>query len=135
MECPPCSWSTRWETYHHEEAKEIWDSQIGSEYYNYKGFFSLVLLALVNAEYRFLCIDIWSDAQIFNLRQLRKQIEDGTLRLPPPEPMGESGPDLEYFLPADNAFTLMPWLVKPYSRRQLTREERMDTTGSPEAVG
>ena len=25
----------------------------------------------------------------------------------------------------DNVFALMPWLVKPYSRRQLTREERI----------
>ena len=25
----------------------------------------------------------------------------------------------------DNAFALMPWMVKPYSRRQLTREERI----------
>ena len=35
------------------------------------------------------------------------------------------GPDLHYFLLGDDAFGLMPWLVKPYSRRQLTREERI----------
>ena len=43
----------------------------GSEYYNCKGFFSLVLLTLVDANYRFLWVGIGSsgspsDAQIFN---------------------------------------------------------------------
>ena len=32
-------------------------------------------------------------------------------------------PDLHYFLLVDDAFALMLLLVKPYSRRQLTREE------------
>ena len=46
-----------------------------SEYYNYKGFFSLVLLALFGAEYRFLWVNVWSsrfstDAQIFNSSNL-----------------------------------------------------------------
>ena len=94
----------------------------GSEYYTCKGFFSLVLLALVNAEYRFPWIDVGSsgsslDAQIFNCSKLREKIEDGTLGLPPPETLGEGGSDLHYFLLGDVAFALMPWLVKPYSRR------------------
>ena len=43
----------------------------GSEYFNYKGCFSLVLLALVNTEYKFLWVNVGSsgpssDAQIFN---------------------------------------------------------------------
>ena len=43
----------------------------GSEYYNCKGFFSLVLLALVGAKYRFLWVDVGSsgsssDAWILN---------------------------------------------------------------------
>ena len=75
----------------------------GSDYYNYKGFFSLVPLALVDAEYRFMWIDYGSsgscsDTQIFNRNDLREKIEDGTL---------------------------MPWMVNPYSRWQLTREQRI----------
>ena len=90
----------------------------GGEYYNYSGFFSLVLLALVHAEYRLLRVDVGSsgslsDAQIFS--KLRKQIEDGTLGLPSPEPLGEGGPDLHYFLVDDDTFSLMPWPVKPYT--------------------
>ena len=32
---------------------------------------------------------------------------------------------MHYFLLGDDAFALMPWMVKPYSRGQLTREERI----------
>ena len=72
----------------------------GSEYFNYKGYFSLALLALVDAEYNFL--SVWvnvgasgssSDAQIFNHSKL-KRIVNGTLGLPPPEPLGPGRPDL-----------------------------------------
>ena len=93
----------------------------GSEYFNYKGFFSLVLLALVDADYNFLWVNMVasgssSDAQIFNHSKLRRTIENGRLGLPPPEPLGPVGPDLNYFLLGDDAFALMPWLVKPYRR-------------------
>ena len=66
-----------------------------------------------------------SDAQIFNRSKLKRRIENRTLRLPPLEPLGPGGPDLHYFLLGDDAFALMLWLIKPYSRRQLTREERI----------
>ena len=44
----------------------------GSEYYNYKAFYSLVLLALVDTDCRFLWVDVGSigsssDAQIFKI--------------------------------------------------------------------
>ena len=101
-----------------------------SEYFNYKGYFSLILLALVNAEYKFLWVNVGvsgslSDAQIFNCSKLRRKIENSTLGLPPPESLTPGGPSLQYFLLGDDAFALMPWLLKPYSRRQLTREERL----------
>ena len=122
MECPPCCWCTRWQTYCCEEA--------GSEYFNYKGYFSLVLLALVDAEYKFLLENVGSsgssfDAEIINHSKLRRKIETETLGLPPPEPLGPGGPNLHHFLLGDDAFPLMPFLVKPYSRRQLTREEKI----------
>ena len=59
-----------------------------------------------------------SNAQIFNSSKLKRRIENGTLGLPPPEPLGPG-------MLGDDTIFLMPWLVKPYSRRQLTREERI----------
>ena len=56
---------------------------------------------------------------------LRKKIKDGSLGLPPPEPLVELGPDLHYFFLGDDAFALMPWMVKQYSLRKLTMEERI----------
>ena len=106
----------------------------GSEYFNHKGYFCLVLLALVDADYKFLWVNMGasgssSDAQIFNRSKLQRRIENGRLGLPPPEPLGPGGggggANLPYFLLGDDAFALRPWLVKPYSRRQLTREERI----------
>ena len=52
----------------------------GSYYYNYKGFFSLVMLALVNSNYKFLWVDTGarganSDAQIFNNSELKVCLE------------------------------------------------------------
>ena len=50
----------------------------GSAYYNFKGLFSLVLLALVDVEYIFLWTKCGSsgscsDAQIFNRRQFERE--------------------------------------------------------------
>ena len=90
---------------------------LGSEYFNYKGYFSLVLLALVHAEYKFLWVNMgasWSssEAQIFNHSKLRRRIENGTLGLPQPVPLGPGRGKIN----TDDAIDLMPWLVKPYSR-------------------
>ena len=70
----------------------------GSEYFNYKGYFSLVLLALVDAEYKFLWVKVGasgsSDVQIFKCSKLQRRIENRTCGLPSPEPLGPGRPDL-----------------------------------------
>ena len=68
----------------------------GSEYFNYNGYLSLVLFALVDADYKFLWVNAGasessSDAQIFNRSKLKRRIENRTLGLPPPEPLGPGG--------------------------------------------
>ena len=61
----------------------------GSLYYNYKGFYSVVLVALVDADYKFIWADIGgmgsaSDAQIYNASELKECVEDGSLGFPDP---------------------------------------------------
>ena len=87
----------------------------------------MLLLALVDADYNLLWVNTGasgssSDAQIFDHSKLKRRIENETLGLPPPEPLGPWGPNLHYFLLGDDAFALIP---KPYSRHQLTREEKI----------
>ena len=65
----------------------------GSEYFNCKGYFSLVLMALVDADYKFLWVNAGasgssSDTEILNCSKLKRRIENGTLGLPPPESLG-----------------------------------------------
>ncbi|XP_061172633.1 uncharacterized protein LOC133181974 [Saccostrea echinata] len=102
----------------------------GTFYYNYKGFFSIILLALVDAEYKFLCADVGtqgslSDAQIFNNGPLRNGLENDTLRHPDPEPLSHDDRPIPYFLVGDDAFPLRSWMMKSYSNRNMTNEERI----------
>ena len=63
-----------------------------SLYFNYKGFHSTVLLALVDAEYKFLAVDVGSygknnDGNVFFKSVIgEKKLETGTLNVPPSTP-------------------------------------------------
>ena len=97
---------------------------------NYKGFFAILMLALIDGQYKFRWVDAGtagscSDAQIFNASQLKRRIEDGRIGFPDPAPIIQGGRDVPYFILADDAFALKTWLMKPYGRRMLTREERI----------
>ena len=102
----------------------------GALYHNYKGFFSVVMLDMVDGQYNFRWMDAGtaescSDAQIFNACQLKRKTDDGRIGFPDPAPITQGGRDVPYFILADDAFALKTWLMKPYGRRMLTREEMM----------
>lgn len=103
----------------------------GSDYYNYKGFFSIILFAMVDAEYKFLWADVegigsCSDAQIYNQSELRQGLEEDNIAgWPRPDPLPGDTQDVPYFIVGDDAFSLRTYLMKPYSSKNLTHEERI----------
>ena len=100
----------------------------GSLFHNYKGFHSIVFLALVDGDCKFLWVDLGaagstSDAQIFKHTDLRHKIEDGSIGFPDSESLGIGGPKVNFFLLGDNAFPLKLWLMKPYSSHSMDLKE------------
>ncbi|KAF2891356.1 hypothetical protein ILUMI_14817 [Ignelater luminosus] len=92
----------------------------GSDLYNYKSQFSIVLLALVDAEYNFLLVDVGckgriSDGGVFKNCILYKQIETQKLNLPKPTIIEELSTELPFFFLGDAAFPLSEHIMKPYS--------------------
>jgi hypothetical protein len=105
-------------------------AKTGSQYFNYKGFHSIVLMALVDADYKFIWADIGgtgsaSDAQIYNNSELKELAEDGDLGFPAPDPLPNDYQDVPYFFIGDDAFALRETMMKPYSQRGLDNEERI----------
>lgn len=130
--------ATRWNYHHclgaldgkHVAMKKPQNS--GSLYHNYKGFFSIILMALVDADYRFLWVDVGaagsnSDAQIWNDCELKDMMEEKTLQVPEDQPLPGTDVPLPYFIVGDDAFGLSTFLMKPYgrTRRNLTMNERI----------
>ncbi len=65
-----------------------------------------------------------SDAQIFgDCELMRDALIEQTLRLPDPEPPLGDTEDFPYFILADDAFPLRSYLMKPYSKKDLSHEE------------
>jgi hypothetical protein len=102
----------------------------GSLYFNYKKFHSIVLFALAGPNYEVLWCDIGEpgsagDAGIFNDSDLKRGIESGKIRLPPPEPLPGDDKDVPYFIIGDDAFGLKTWMMKPFGSQMLPHDERI----------
>ena len=82
----------------------------GSWFYNYKNRYCIVLLAVVDARYNFVCVDVGaydkqSDGSISSNSQFGKMLLDHTLRLP----------NLALFVfVGDEAFLLRHNLMRPF---------------------
>ncbi|XP_071055952.1 uncharacterized protein [Onthophagus taurus] len=100
----------------------------GSSFYNYKGNHSIVLLALVDAEYKFISIDVGfygrnSDGNIFSRSMIGKKLEDNSLHVPQNASLLENGEAQPYVIVGDEAFPLKSYLLRPYSKHYLTNNE------------
>ena len=102
----------------------------GSLFFNYKGYHSIVFMAVMDADYKFIWVNVGarcsaSDAQIWNQSDLKEVIEDGTIGFLAAAPLPGDDRPIPYFIIGDDTFALRTWLMKPFSRRNITNEERI----------
>ncbi|CAH1983784.1 unnamed protein product [Acanthoscelides obtectus] len=91
----------------------------GTEYRNYKSFFSIVMFAVVDAEYNFLFVDAGcqgriSDGGVFKDTIFFKKLEADNLGLPLAETLVGRNKEVPYVLVSDSAFPLAEHIMKPY---------------------
>ncbi|XP_050357371.1 uncharacterized protein LOC126778069 [Nymphalis io] len=91
----------------------------GSSHYNYKNYFSIILLAICDSDYKFIFCDIGcygrhSDSTIFEDTIFFTKLQEKSLNIPKPRPISTDGCTLPYVLIGDEAFSLSENLLRPY---------------------
>ena len=112
----------------------------GSQNFNYRGFYSVALMAFVDADYKFIWEDLGSTGSasntlIYTNSEIKELAEDETITFPAPDPLPNDYQDVPYFFIVDGAFALRETMVKPYSRRGLDRVRGYLTTGPHQEGG
>ena len=101
--------------------------EANKEYHNFKEFFSIVLMALVDAKGRF----IWAncgipgnthDSLIFQSSNLYRNVVDG--KIIPQLNYVDGGIEINPLIIGDSAFEFNPWMMKHFTDSVLTKEQR-----------
>lgn len=105
--------------------------QSGSLNFNYKKYFSIVLLAMCDADYNFIYINVGAsgsnaDSAIFRNSQLYARLDNETLNVPGPQELpiicadevnqSNVRPKLPFVIVGDDAFGLSSYVMRPYAR-------------------
>ncbi|KAG6940320.1 hypothetical protein G0U57_017458, partial [Chelydra serpentina] len=98
----------------------------GSQYINRKGYFSMVLQALVDHKGRFTSINVgWPgkvhDARVFRNSGLFRWLQEGIYF--PDRKITVGDVEMPIMILGDPAYPLMPWLMKPYTGALDTEKE------------
>ena len=97
------------------------------EFHNFKNFYSIVLIAMIDAKYKF----VWAsagwpgnshDAIIFQATDLYKKLSED--RVLPYIVYEEKGTKCHPMILCDSAFSFKSWLMKPYTNAVLTAQQR-----------
>lgn len=96
----------------------------GTRFHNYKGTNSIILMAACDAEYRFTMVDIGapgicSDGGVFSNSAFGKLIMEQKLPLPANNKLPGMDTAVPYCFVGDEAFPLLPNLLRPYPGRNL----------------
>ncbi len=97
------------------------------EYHNFKNFYSIVLMSIVDAKCRFVSGSCGfpgnsHDSIIFQSTSLWSNIKEGNVI--PSYSQNEQGVYIPPSLLADSAFLIETWIMKPYSNAVLTKDQK-----------
>lgn len=105
-------------------------SNTGSQYFNYKKTFSIVLFAICDANYKFTYVDIGaygsqSDGGVLRESSFGNKLFKAQLNLPNDSTITNTNISFPYFFVGDEAFPLHTNLLRPYGGINLGREKRI----------
>lgn len=98
-----------------------------TDYYNRKGWYSVILQGVVDHSYRFIDINVgWPgsvhDARVFAQSSIVKRITDGTLL--PDNAICVNGVQIPLYLIGDSAYPMKTWLMKPFTHGTILTSEQ-----------
>lgn len=102
----------------------------GSLFFNYKKEFSIVLLALVDANYNFTVVEVGalgkeSDGGIFAKSNLGQKLASKALSIPPNACLPNIDTEAPHVIVGDEAFPLKSYLLRPYPGNSLDQSKRI----------
>ena len=104
----------------------------GGQYFNYKRSFSVNMMAVVDAKYRFLYVAVGAqgsanDASVFSESKFGEALYSSSnpLSLPPAKIIPNTDIKTPSFFVADEAYPLKTFVMKPFSARGLSPSERI----------
>lgn len=113
----------------HVRIEAPWNS--GSLFFNYKSYNSIILQAVVDAEGKFVIVDVGeagknSDGGVFMSSTFGCMFRDQNLNLPKPRTLHTNNCiEFPYVFVGDEAYALHKHMMKPFSKASLTRERRI----------
>ncbi|XP_050310641.1 putative nuclease HARBI1 [Anthonomus grandis grandis] len=102
----------------------------GSFFYNYKGYFSIVLMAIVNANYEFILVDIGTNGrvsvgEVIESTRFYEKLKTNALKIPSPIKSFNNSEELPFVFIGDEAFALLPNFMKPFNIKVLDNEKKV----------
>jgi len=102
----------------------------GSDYFNYKKFFSLVLQGVADAKCKFIFIEVGfkgsqSDGGIFAASKFQRALRSNMLNIPNPKNLPFANIETPHVFVGDEAYPLMKYLMRPFPRRSLNEKKEI----------
>ncbi|XP_037781859.1 protein ALP1-like [Penaeus monodon] len=100
----------------------------GSGDFETKAHDNLIMLGLVDANYQFMYVDVGekghsSESGVWDRCTLREDIENQSIQIPPASTLPYTNTKAPYVVVGDDVFPLKTYLMKPYSGRNITRDQ------------